>query len=118
MNANKTPAPGDIVTCGKCAGSGLYYFSGGRTGACYPCEGTGRVEYQAPAPARAPRPRDPEQTRIRLAGWYRAAKRGEWTLADVLDARDGAGWTMEGVDLAFSEVPGAREAFRALGWEV
>lgn len=31
------------VDCGKCSGSGRYYFHGG-SGVCYPCDGSGKIK--------------------------------------------------------------------------
>lgn len=35
------------VDCGKCGGNGRYYFGAHSHGACYPCNGTGKVSMSA-----------------------------------------------------------------------
>lgn len=41
------------VDCGKCGGSGVYHFGAYSRGACYPCNGRGKVKLSAEALAQA-----------------------------------------------------------------
>jgi hypothetical protein len=108
-----------LVRCEKCAGRGVIaHFEHVDGGVCFACEGAGEVESR-PLPVR---PWQRRTLRDRLAGWYRNARKPEsdpchCRFEDVIDP-DGMGWTEAGLSSALDEVPGSREAFRALGWPV
>lgn len=108
-----------MVTCWKCGGRGVIkHLRHVDDGVCYQCEGSGECEPRK-APRRRPVRRD---ARHEMRTLYRAATRtqdprGPLTYADVTD-ESGMGWTHAGLVTALDEVPGSREAFRALGWPV
>lgn len=107
------------TVCGKCAGSGEYHFRSGAIEACYPCDGTGRVEASVAAVRQGPRATTAEiveRTRLTLRTVYNNTRQGRTSYEEVTD---GIGmWTVAGLESALDMVPGSREAFRGIGWPV
>jgi hypothetical protein len=113
-----TSAASKLVRCLRCNGSGETHFRHVENGVCFACDGTGVTESKP-----RPRPRSmPRDTAHHLRCWYRNAKlpaENPCHLAyEAVLSEDGCGWTRAGLDAALDEVPGSREAFRALGWPV
>lgn len=110
MTTNETAT----VTCTRCAGAGtlahLRHVEGGR---CFQCEGTGRVTPSA-RPVRTYKA-DPDRVRLDLRAIYKNAQAGR---VDYAECTDGEARTPAHFAAMLDEVPGSREAFRALGWPV
>jgi hypothetical protein len=107
-----------LVTCWKCAGSGvLPYLRHIDNGVCFTCEGTGQAESK-PVRRSSVRYDRTQYMRNLYTAATRNDHRGPLTYDEVLDERDGMGWTRAGLEAALDEVPGSREAFRAIGWPV
>lgn len=114
MTTNKT----EIVTCPKCLGARVFRtFLHVDNGRCFTCAGTGTIEIteEFRKAARRARPPSVERTRLDLRAMYNNAAQG---LLTYEYATDGEVRTAGQFADMLDDVPGAREAFRALGWPV
>lgn len=108
-----------MVVCGKCGGTGEYkFFSTGKIEACYPCDGTGRVEASS-----RPAPRGRKSTPAQQAERIRLDLRAMYRNIDAMGltyewATDGVALTPENFEHMLTVVPEARAAFRSRGWPV
>lgn len=107
-----------MVECTKCSGLGVIrHLSHIEDGVCFACDGAGVVESRP----RVLRRVDHDMVQL-MRNRYRNARLPSTDPChcsyDDVVSPDGAGWTHEGLVSVMDQIPGCRDAFRAIGWPV